>query len=182
MAKLVSKVYGDALMQAAREKDQLDAVFEEAKTLCQVFQGHPDLIHLLDHPQVVKEEKLQIIADVFRGRVSDEMMGFLAAIVDKGRQNEILPILDYFIGQVKEEKGIGRAQVTSAVELTEKQKEQVANKLLTTTRYVEFEMNYIVDPSLIGGMVIRIGDRVVDSSIKTRLYELRKQLFDVQLA
>lgn len=182
MAKLVSKVYGDALLEAAREKDKLDAVFEEAKALCQVFKDHQDLIHLLDHPQVVKEEKLRIIGDVFQGRVSDEMMGFLAAIVDKGRQNEILSILDYFIVQVKEEKGIGRAQVTSAVELTEKQKAQVTNKLLTTTRYVEFEMNYIVDPSLIGGMVIRIGDRVVDSSIKTRLYELKKQLLDVQLA
>ena len=182
MAKLVSKVYGDALLEAAREKDKLDAVFEEAKALCQVFEDHQDLIHLLDHPQVVKEEKLRIISDVFQGKVSDEMIGFLAAIVDKGRQNEILPILDYFITQVKEEKGIGRAQVTSAVELTETQKAQVTNKLLTTTRYVEFEMNYIVDPSLIGGMVIRIGDRVVDSSIKTRLYELKKQLLDVQLA
>ena len=182
MAKLVSKVYGDALMQAAREKDKLDAVFEEAKDICLVFQDHQDLIHLLDHPQVVKEEKIQIISNVFQGRVSDEMMGFLAAIVDKGRQNEILSILDYFIEQVKEEKRIGRAQVTSAVELTEKQKKQVTDKLLTTTRYVEFEMNYIVDPSLIGGMVIRIGDRVVDSSIKTQLYELKKQLLDVQLA
>ena len=182
MAKLVSKVYGDALLEAAREKDKLDAVFEEAKALCQVFEDHQDLIHLLDHPQVVKEEKLRIISDVFQGKVSDEMMGFLAAIVDKGRQNEILPILDYFITQVKEEKGIGRAQVTSAVELTETQKAQVTNKLLTTTRYVEFEMNYIVDPSLIGGMVIRIGDRVVDSSIKNQLYELKKQLLEVQLA
>lgn len=182
MAKLVSKVYGDALLEAAREKDKLDAVFEEAKALCQVFEDHQDLIHLLDHPQVVKEEKLRIISDVFQGKVSDEMMGFLAAIVDKGRQNEILPILDYFITQVKEEKGIGRAQVTSAVELTETQKAQVTNKLLTTTRYVEFEMNYIVDPSLIGGMVIRIGDRVVDSSIRTQLYELKKQLLSVQLA
>ena len=178
MAKLVSKVYGDALLEAAREKDKLDAVFEEAKALCQVFEDHQDLIHLLDHPQVVKEEKLRIISDVFQGKVSDEMMGFLAAIVDKGRQNEILPILDYFITQVKEEKGIGRAQVTSAVELTETQKAQVTNKLLTTTRYVEFEMNYIVDPSLIGGMVIRIGDRVVDSSIKNPLYELKKKLLD----
>lgn len=182
MAKLVSKVYGDALMQAAREKDKLDAVFEEAKDIYLVFKDHQDLIHLLDHPQVVKEEKLQIISNVFQGRVSDEMMGFLAAIVDKGRQNEILPILDYFISQVKEEKRIGRAQVTSAVELTETQKKQVKDKLLATTRYVEFEMNYIVDPSLIGGMVIRIGDRVVDSSIKTQLYELKKQLLDLQLA
>lgn len=175
MAKLVSKVYGDALMQAARDKNVLDDIFEEAQELYQVFEDHQDLIHLLDHPQVVKEEKLQIIRNVFQGNVSDEMMGFLAAVVDKGRQNDILAILGYFIRQVKEEKGIGTAFVTSAVELTKKQKQEVKNKLLATTQYVEFEMNYIVDSSLIGGMVIRIGDRVVDSSIKTRLYELKKQ-------
>jgi len=182
MAKLVSKVYGDALMQAAREKKKLDEVFEEALALYGIFKGQEDLVHLLNHPQVVKEEKLRIISNVFQGRVSDEMMGFLTVIVDKGRQNEILSILDYFIGQVKEAKGIGTARVTSAVELTKAQKEQVKDRLLATTRYVEFEMDYSVDPSLIGGMVIRIGDRVVDSSIKTRLYELKKQLLNVQLA
>ena len=182
MAKLVSKVYGDALMQAARDKNVLDDIFEEAQELYQVFEDHQDLIHLLDHPQVVKEEKLQIIRNVFQGNVSDEMMGFLAAVVDKGRQNDILAILGYFIRQVKEEKGIGTAFVTSAVELTKKQKQEVKNKLLATTQYVEFEMNYIVDSSLIGGMVIRIGDRVVDSSIKTRLYELKKQRINVQLS
>ncbi len=182
MAKLVSKVYGDALMQAASEKGRVDAIFEEAQVLCEIFKANGDLIHLLDHPQVVKEEKIRIIRDVFQGRVSDEMMGFLAAIVDKGRQNDMLPILDYFIGQVKEEKRIGTAQVTSAVELSEAQKAQVTDRLLATTRYVKFEMNYTVDPSLIGGMIIRIGDRVVDSSIRTRLYELKKQLLNVQLA
>lgn len=182
MAKLVSKVYGDALMQAARENNKLDEVFEEARGLYGIFKEQKELIHLLDHPQVVKEEKIRIISNVFQGRVSDEMMGFLTAIVDKGRQNEILSILDYFITQVKEEKGIGTALVTSAVEMTSVQKEQVKSKLLATTRYVEFDMNYFVDPSLIGGMVIRIGDRVVDSSIKTRLYELKKQLLNVQLA
>ena len=58
------------------------------------------------------------------------------------------------------------------MEMTDAQKEQVKSKLLATTRYVEFDMDYSVDPSLIGGMVIRIGDRVVDSSIKSRLFEL----------
>ena len=118
MAKLVSKVYGDALMQAARDKSKLDEVFEESMELYRIFKEQQDLIHLLDHPQVVKEEKIQIIRNVFQSRLSDEMMGFLTAIVDKGRQNEILSILDYFIAQVKEEKGIGTARVTSAVEMT----------------------------------------------------------------
>jgi len=91
-------------------------------------------------------------------------------------------MFSYFVELVKEVKRIGTAYVTSAVELKEAQKAQIKERLLATTQYVEFEMNYEVDSSLIGGMIIRIGDRVVDSSIKTQLYELKKQLMDVQLA
>jgi F-type H+-transporting ATPase subunit delta len=56
------------------------------------------------------------------------------------------------------------------------------NKLLSTTGYVKFEMNYVVDASLIGGIVIRIGDRVVDGSIKNKLEDMRKNLSSIQLA
>ena len=109
-------------------------------------------------------------------------MGFLTIIVEKGRQNDISAIFQYFIGRVKEYKKIGTAYITSAVELKETQKAQIKERLLATTSYVEFEMIYSVDPALIGGLVIRIGDRVVDSSIKTQLYELKKNLSKLQLA
>ena len=66
--------------------------------------------------------------------------------------------------------------------LTAAQKEKVLSRLLVTTGYVDFEIDYIVDESLIGGMVIRIGDRVVDSSIKTKLDEFAKDLKKIQLA
>ena len=108
-------------------------------------------------------------------------MGFLAVIVDKGRQKEIPAICEYFINAVKEYKKIGVAHVASAVELNEGQKARLVEKLLNTTQYVDFEMDYQVDPSIIGGMVIRIGDRVVDSSIKTQIYELRRSLLKLQL-
>ena len=182
MAKLVSKVYGDALFQAAQEKNCLDAIYEEVLALQTVLEENKELVQILNHPQVVKEEKLQIITNVFEGKVSDEMMGFLLTVVTKGRQNELSSIFGYFGSLVKKVKKIGTAYVTSAVELKDGQKAQIKDKLLATTQYVEFEMNYEVDSSLIGGMIIRIGDRVVDSSIKTRLYELKKQLMEVQLA
>jgi len=182
MAKLVSNVYGDALFQAAEEKNCLDAIYEEVLALQTVLKENKDLMQLLNHPQVVKEEKLQIITNVFEGKVSGEMMGFLLTVVTKGRQNELPAMFSYFVELVKEVKRIGTAYVTSAVELKEAQKAQIKERLLATTQYVEFEMNYEVDSSLIGGMIIRIGDRVVDSSIKTQLYELKKQLMDVQLA
>lgn len=74
------------------------------------------------------------------------------------------------------------ARVASAVELKSEQKAMIEQRLLDTTQYVEFEMEYSVDPSLIGGLVIRIGDRVVDSSIKTQINELHRSLSKLQLS
>lgn len=181
MAKLVSKVYGDALFEAARDMGSMDATYEEVLELRTIWQEQSGLVQLLNHPQIVKEEKISVIKNIFAGRVSDGVMGFLATIVDKGRQQSIPEIFAYFIDRVKEYKKIGIAHVASAVELSGQQKDSVKERLLATTCYVEFEMNYSVDPSLIGGMVIRIGDRVVDSSIKTQLYELKKSLLNVQM-
>ena len=71
--------------------------------------------------------------------------------------------------------------MSTAIALSDKQKDEIVKRLLETTKYESFEMNYKVDESLIGGMIIRIGDRVVDSSIKTKLYELSKDLRKIQV-
>ena len=90
-------------------------------------------------------------------------------------------MLDYFITEVKESKHIGTAYVTTAMELSKQQKADVVSKLIETTSYVEFEMHYEVDAAIIGGMVIRIKDRVVDSSIRTKIYGLSRELSKIQL-
>jgi F-type H+-transporting ATPase subunit delta len=181
MAKLVSKIYGDALFEEALEKQEVDALFEEVKALLSIWHENEDLTGLLDNPKIGKEDKKGIIKEVFNGRVSDTLLFFLTIIVEKGRQKEIFAICKYFISTAMEYKKIGVAHVTSAVELKADQKAQLERKLLDTTSYVEFEMNYSVDPAIIGGLIIRIGDRVVDSSIKTQIYELRRSLTKLQL-
>ncbi len=181
MAKLVSKVYGDALFETAMETGKLDTLYEEANALVPILEGNPELLTLLGNPQIVKEEKVAIIHQVFGQKVAEELLSFLSIIVEKDRQNDMIAIFRYFIDRVKEHKRIGAAFVTSAVELKDDQKAGLEKKLLETTSYVEFEMHYSVDPSLLGGMVVRIGDHVVDSSIKTRLYELKKELSAFQL-
>ena len=182
MAKLVSKVYGDALFETAMEKDEVDTLYGEVSALVPILKDNPELLTLLGNPQIVKEEKVAIIHQVFDQKVAQDLMGFLAIIVEKDRQSDMIPIFEYFIERVKEFKKIGAAYVTSAVELNAEQKVSLEEKLLATTPYVSFDMYYEVDPELLGGMVVRIGDHVVDSSIKTRLYELKKELLALQLA
>ncbi len=181
MAKLVSKTYGDALFEIAAESGRMEDFYEEAKGVSEVLSDNAELSKLMNHPKIVKEEKIQIIENIFKGRVSDEMVGLMRMIVDKGHFGELESVLEYFIVQVKESRNIGTAYVTTAMELSDAQKAQVEEKLIQTTKYVEFEIHYDVDAALIGGMVIRIKDRVVDSSIKTKLYDLSRELSKIQL-
>lgn len=181
MAKLISKTYGDALFELAVEKNKVDVLAEEIEQLKGVLSENDEFGRLMNHPKIIKEEKIQVAKNVFEGRVSDELLGFITIIISKDRYKDIDAILDYFIAEVKRYKGIGVATVTTAVPLKEEQCKKIEQKLLDTTQYTKMEMHYDLDKSLIGGMVIRIGDRVVDSSIKTKLNELQKDLLKVQL-
>ena len=91
-------------------------------------------------------------------------------------------ILEYFGERVREYKKIGTAYITSATELSDEERAAVEKRLLETTAYMSLRMNFSVDAGLIGGMLIRIGDRVADSSIRTRLDNMAKELSKIQLA
>ncbi len=181
MAKLVSKTYGEALFSVAVEEDKGSLFLEEAEGIRNILKDNPDFDRMMLHPGIPKQEKLTVLEQVFEGRVSPEMTGFLKVIVQKERYSDLKGILQYFIDKVKEAQKIGIAHVTTAVELSGQQKEQVCRRLLETTKYRSMEMHYKTDPGIIGGMIIRIGDRVVDSSIRSKLDDLTRQLLQIQL-
>lgn len=182
MAKLAAKTYGDSLFELALEEKKMDLFLQEAEFIQQVLFENEDLVKLMIHPKISKEEKEQVIENIFKSTISDEMTGFLIIVIKKGRFQEIKSILSYFVAKVKEYKKIGVVFVTTAVELRQEQKEALVQRLIETTKYETMEMNYATDSSLIGGMVVRIGDRVVDSSIKHKLNDLTRDLLKIQLA
>lgn len=182
MAKLVSKVYGDALFEEAMEKETLSSWYEVIGELKTVLAQNPEFMQLLNHPQIGKEEKIGTVERIFSGRIPEEILGFLVIVVEKGRQNELTAICNHFQERVKEFRKIGVVSVTSAMPLSDQQKEQVEKRILETTAYESLETEYQVDPKLLGGMVIRIGGRVADSSIRTRLEKIRRDLMKLQMA
>ena len=181
MAKLVSKTYGDALFELAVEENRTDSLMEEILMLQTVLKENKDFEKILEHPEISKQNKLQVIEDVFKGRISDALSGFLSIVVTKGRYKDLPDIFAYFIARVKEYRKIGVAQVTSAISLSDVQKQKIEKKLLDSTQYETMEIEYKVDESLIGGLLIRIGDRVVDSTIKHRLTSLTASLMKISL-
>lgn len=176
MAKQVSKTYGSALFEVAVENNTLDTTLEEVLFVKQSFLENEDLTKLLLHPNIEKEEKVKVIENVYKGKISDEITGLMIMLITKGHQKDIVSVFDYVIAAIKEEKGIGVAYVTSAIALSDSQKDKIEQKLIETTKYQTIEGIYQVDKDLIGGLVIRVADTVVDSSLKTQIANLSKSL------
>ena len=186
MAKIVSKTYGEALFQIILEKEQEVAgsgeeLYGESRQMMEILKANPQFDEVLMHPGIAKTEKLDVATKVFQGRISPELFEFLKLTITKDRYRELPAIMEYVSEKMKEYKKIGVAFVSTAVELSAVQKEQVTKRLLETAPFKSLEMHYSVEPELIGGMVIRIGDRVVDTSVKSRLNDLTKQLLQLQL-
>ena len=181
MAKLVSKTYGEALYELAKEKKTEAALLDEVTALKDVLKENPDFSKLMVNPRITKEEKVILIREIFENRVSDDLMSFLCVLAEKGRISELDKVLDYFISRIREDEGIGTAYVTTAFSLSEEKKNQIYSKILSTTGYKKLDVIYSVDESIIGGMVIRIRDRVVDSSIRTKLEQMERSLHGVLL-
>ena len=130
MAKLVSKTYGDALFELAVEENRLDEFVEEVSSLIDILKENDELTKLLNHPKISKQEKAQVVEEIFGGKISRELLGLMNMIVQKDRNNEMIGIFEYFVAEVKEYKHIGTAYVTTAVELSDVQKSQIEKRLL----------------------------------------------------
>lgn len=181
MAKLISKTYGEALFELAVEENKTSLFLEEVKGLLVIIQENKDLGQFMNHPKIPKEEKIQVIENIFKDRIDQEFLGFVITIIEKDRYAEIEAILEYVIVQIKEYLSIGTAYVTTAVPLQADEKKQIEERLLATTGYKTIECIYKVDADLIGGVIIRMGDRVVDSSIRTKLNKMERELLAIQV-
>ena len=181
MAKSAITTYGEALFQIACESSSCIEMRKEVTELKNVVDANPELKELMSNPRFSKEEHLEILEKVFKGKIDEKLFSFLELLTVKGRYGYLDEILDYFILRVKEYLHIGQAKVTSAIAIDDEMKKRIKDKLLSTTDYKEIEIEYETDPSLIGGMVIRIKDRIVDNSVKTKLENITRDLHKIQI-
>lgn len=181
MAKLAAKVYGDALFDLAVEHQMTDQLFEEAGAVRESLLANKDLSQVMDHPGISRQEKMAMMEKILDGRVSKEMVGFLKIVLEKDRYQETEAMLDYFEARIKDYKKIGVVYISTPMKVNEIQKKQIEEKILATSSYETLECHYSVEPELMGGMVIRIKDRVVDSSLKTQLEHMSKDLLHLQI-
>lgn len=169
------------MFSLAIEQNNLDAIWNEVKMIRDTVLENPEFVSLLCHPEMTQEKKISVLEKVFKGNICDDSMGFLHVLIRKGRIGEIVAILDYFDKKAKEYNKIGVVSVSTPMPLSNNQKEKVENRLLEVSDYESLEVHYELDESLLGGIVIRIGDRVLDNSIRTKMDMLSRQLYKVKL-
>lgn len=172
----VAAPYAQALLSIAKSKDSVDAISQIAADFLNLLKESEGLSTFLANPIANSEAKRGVITKVLGDETNTEMKNFLLLLVDKGRIYLAEPILQQFQAQVRELKQTVLAEVTSAIELSNEQKETVRQKVLSITQANAVELETSVDPDLIGGVIIQIGSQVLDASLRGQLRRISLQL------
>lgn len=171
----VARRYAQALYDIALEARLLDNFESELKTLAEGIEGNPEIRKILYNPRVSPGDKKDLLRQVFAGQFSTQIQSFVDLAIDRRRQNFIVAIYQEFKLLADAARNILEAQVKSAVGLDEAQQQKLQTNLSKLTGK-SIRLVAEIDPSLIGGVVVKIGDRVIDGSVAGRLAKLRETL------
>ncbi|MGX8796380.1 F0F1 ATP synthase subunit delta [Fusibacter sp. JL298sf-3] len=178
MAELVSKTYSEALFEVALESDQLAAIKEEFDFLAKTFEANADFFELIKTPKISMTEKKQILSETFSGTFSEAFMNFLKIIVDKRREADLLQIKKAYDERVNAYHNRIDATVESVLPLSAEQMGQLSEKLARISGK-EVTLENVINKDLIGGVVVTLGDRVIDGSIKYKLETMLESLTQI---
>jgi len=170
----VAKRYAKALFDLATEKNSLDTVYNDINLVNDSISNNRDLGLLLKTPIVTSDRKEKVMDSLFGGKIIELTHAYIKLIVGKGRESIIPDIATEFIEHYKTTKGITTANVTTAVPLHNETRSAII-KLIEDATKQQIELVDTVNPNMIGGYIIKVGDRQFDTSINRKLEELKRE-------
>ncbi|MFD1036852.1 F0F1 ATP synthase subunit delta [Virgibacillus byunsanensis] len=170
---VVSKRYAEALFQLGNEKATLEKLIEELHVVREVFQNNQQLYKFLKHPKVNYVEKKQFLDEAFQG-YSTDVLNTMKLLVERQRVEIIPSTIDHFIKLVNDAEGIAQATVYSVRELSDMEKQELESKFAKRFNKKAIKLENIVDPSIIGGVKIRMGNTIYDGSISGKLRRIER--------
>lgn len=173
---LSAKNYSKALVEMVRDNViSFEDLSKDLATVSEILETSQDLRLTLENPTVSEEVKSQIVEEVFKNEVHPQVVSFLKVLIDKNRFSEFSQIkADYEI-KLDDVNKIQAVEITSAVELSEEYREKILQKLGEKLQK-NIRPNWKVDENIIAGLIYRINDNVIDTSIKSKLDKLNKNL------
>lgn len=171
----VAKRYALALFQLAKEQNLLDQMEEELRVVKEVVNENSDLYALLKSPKLSIEKKKEILKDAFN-TVNTLVLNTIMILIERHRENEISDVADHFIHLANDERGIAEAKVYSIRPLTEVERNTLSATFAAKVGKRSLHIENIVDSNLLGGIKLRIGNRIFDGSLRGKLERLERQL------
>ena len=172
MADERSHAYAEALLAVARAEGAVGQVGDELFRFARVLETNDELRTTLTDQQLPVSRRQQIVEDLLGGKAHPITTTLLSMVVGAGRARDLPAIIDDLVQLSAAEGNKEVAEVRSAVELSDDQKQRLTTALEAATGK-KVELKVIVDPSVLGGLVAQVGDTVIDGSVKSRLQQLQ---------
>ncbi|MFS0788426.1 F0F1 ATP synthase subunit delta [Shouchella sp. 1P09AA] len=172
--KAVANRYAVALFELGVAKGQADDFEQDLELVSEVFEQTPELQRLLEVPGLSQEKKAQLIKQAFQNNVKETTLALMMRLMERSRYSVIPELASEYKKLNNEQKGIAEAFVYSAKPLSDSEKEQIAVVFAPKVGKRALEVTNVVQEQLVGGIKVRIGDRVYDGSVKGQLDRLEK--------
>lgn len=169
--------YAKSLFELAKERDALSGAQEDMELLANTIGESHDLSLLLHSPIVHADKKLSILNSIFSGSLGEVSMKFVTIITEKGRESLLEGIANAFVVMAKEKNNIFAASVETAAPLSESSRAKL-HEIVQRIQPGSIELDEQINKDLIGGFVLKVGDKMIDSSIASHLQSLRREFTD----
>ncbi len=166
--------YAEAAFELGRADRTLDAWARDLARMSEAL-ANPEVDAVVRHPAIAFGRKQELLRQVVGDGVSRPALNLVLLMIRRGRPKQVPAMVERFDELLRRERGVVRAEVRSALPLEDAEREAISERLATLTGDA-VEINEIVDESLIGGIAVRIGDRLYDASVRSRLERLRARL------
>jgi F-type H+-transporting ATPase subunit delta len=171
----VIRGYAEALFNVLRAEGELDRVEDELFRFGKLLDTNHELKQALSDQALDRAQRNKVLEELLAEKVSPSTLGLLTFIVGQGRARQMPQILSELSDLAAEARNAVVAEVRSAIPLDDKQRKELAAALSKATNK-KVEVKVLVDPSVIGGIVAKVGDTVIDGTVKRRLEQLKEQV------
>ncbi len=172
----VAEPYAEALMSVAQSNDLTQRFGEDVATLLSLLQESPEFQQFLSNPIVKAEDKKAVLQRIGGEQLHPFMMNFLKLLIDRRRVLFLEGICKHYQALIRQLNQTILAEVTSAVELSDEQKQAVREKAMAMASANQVELDTKIDPDLIGGVIIKVGSQVIDASLRGQLRRIGLRL------
>ena len=167
--------YAKSLISLADERNVLEQVKEDMQTVLSVCEENSDFTNMLKSPIVKADKKATILNEIFAKEVCELSLSFINIVIEKKREAILEAIAENFMNLYNESKNIVKASVVTAIAITEDIRTQVLAQLKLVAGDADVQIEERVDESIIGGFILRIGDREFNASIANKLQQLKRE-------